>query len=315
MTLSTKAFEVKKLKPIFNYIRTSHKSTTKMDNIIIPGEFNAKKISFLTPRVLDNGGKVIYISYAGKPLIFQTPEMIAPFGMGKWANEGRANDKYTLDLSFKGKETREHLQYFFDGLQELDKTLVKAGLDNSQAWFKKKYSSLDVVEALYTPTVKYAKDKATGENTDKYPPTFKINLPYRDGQFECEVYDRNRNIVDLNGIETKGAKVSAIIRCTGIWIAGSKYGCSFKVLQMRISPPSTIKGYAFKEIDDKVDDDIDEEEAGVTQNVDPNEIFEGAAPNEKEKEELIESSEEESEDELEAKPEPVVPKKKVVTKK
>jgi hypothetical protein len=229
-------------------------------DIVLPSEFSAKKLGFSTPRVLDNGGKVIYISYGNKPLIFQTPEMSCPFGIGHWNNEGKGNDKYTLDLSFKGKETREHLQKFFDALHDLDKTLVKAGLDNSQTWFKKKYASLDVVEALYTPTIKFAKDKATGDVTDKYPPTFKINIPYRDGHFDCEAYDKARNMVDLSTVETKSATVSAIIRCTGIWIAGGKFGCSFKVLQMRISPPSTIKGYAFKELDDKANDDIDDDD-------------------------------------------------------
>ncbi len=287
-----------------------------MENIILPKEFNPKKITFAVPRNLGtNGGKVIYISYAGKPLIFQTPEMSVPFGMSKWEN-----DKYTLDLSFKGKETRENLQSFFDGLVELDKTLVRAGLDNCQTWFKKKYTSLDVVEALYTPTVKYAKDKTTGDITDKYPPTFKLNLPFRDGAFSCEVYDKNKNLVDLLNMETKGSRVSAIIRCTGIWIAGGKYGCSFKVMQMRVVPPTSFKGYAFKEIDDKVDDDIDENEelvsgsdaekddkgdAAVTTDTTNN------ANQEDDDDELIESSD----DELEKAPKPVAVKTKTVTRK
>lgn len=294
-------------------------------DIIIPSEFSAKKISFSTPRVLDNGGKVIYLSYNGKPFVFQTPEMACPFGMQKWNNEGKGNDKYTLDLSFKGKESREQLSKFFEALQELDNTLVKAGLENCQTWFKKKYASLDVVEALFTPTIKFAKDKATGEVTDKYPPTFKINVPFRDNHFDCEVYDRNKNMVDLNAVETKGAKVSAIIRCTGIWIAGSKFGCSFKVLQMRVSPPATIKSYAFKDIDEKVDD-IDGDE-DIVKNVDPKDIFENAElgsendkndhngdsddDDDKDKQtEFVESSD----DELEAAPKPMPIKKKVTPK-
>lgn len=250
-------------------------ATNSNIDIILPGSFSAKKLSFSTPRVLDNGGKVIYISYSGKPLVLQTPEMVCPFGLNKWNNDGKANDKYSLDLSFKGKESREILQKFFDAMQDFDKTLVKAGLDNSQQWFKKKYASLDVVEALYTPTIKFAKDKSTGDITDKYPPTFKINIPFRDGQFDCEVFDKSKNMIDLNEVETKGAKVSAIIRCTGIWIAGSKYGCSFKLMQMRVNPPSTIKGYAFKDLDEKVDQ-VEDEDDEVVKNVDPKEIFESA---------------------------------------
>jgi len=281
-----------------------------MDNIILPSEFNPKKITFDAPRNLGtNGGKIIYVSYGGKPLIFQTPEMIVPFGMNKWDG-----DKYTLDLSFKGKESRDNLQTFFDGLVELDKTLIKAGLDNCQTWFKKKYTSLDVVEALYTPSIKHAKDKMTGEITDKYPPTFKLNLPYRDGAFNCEVYDKSKNLVDLNSIETKGSKVSAIIKCMGIWIAGGKYGCSFRVMQMRVTPPQNLKGYAFKEIDDKCEDDIEEhDDEGTVAEV------EGDVPvatnddtKDGEENDFIESSDDD--DELNAPPKPVAVKKKTVKK-
>jgi hypothetical protein len=185
-------------------------------------------------------------------------------------------------------------------------------------WLKKKYNSVDVVEALYTPMVKYAKDKTTGEITDKYPPTFKLKIPFVNSAFQCEVYDNKRKTVDLKQlIDTgafKGAKVTAIIQCLGIWVAGGKYGCSWKVLQMRVSPPQTIKGYAFKDLeDDKVDDsDIEDDDS-----VNGNEILNHATEeinkldvNDDSDEELIESSE----DELEA---PVQKKefKKRVSKK
>lgn len=293
-----------------------------MDSIIIPGEFNVKKITFSTPRVLDNGGKIIYVGYGGKPLQFQTPEMSAPFGLSKWVNnDGKSADKYHIDLSFKGKESRKSLEQFFESLQEFDKLLVKSALDNCQSWFKKKYASEDVVEALFTPSVKHAKDKATGEITDKYPPTFKIGLPYRDGRFDCEVYDKSKNLVDLNSIETKGSKISAIVRCMGIWIAGGKFGCSFKVVQMRVSPPSTIKGYAFKDLDEPSNNIDDEEDADDIGAVDPKEVFEHADLSEANAEatgdtvaaddDLVESSD----DELEAAPKPIVAKKIIPKKK
>jgi len=283
-----------------------------MDSIIIPGEFNVSKLTFSTPRVLDNGGKIIYVGYNGKPLQFQTPEMSAPFGVSKWVNnDGKSADKYHIDLSFKGKDARKPLEQFFQGLQEFDKCLITSAMENSQTWFKKKYTSEDVVEALYTPSIKYPKDKATGEVTDKYPPTFKIGLPFRDDRFECEVYDKNKTLVDLNSIETKGSRISAIIRCMGVWIAGGKFGCSFKVVQMRVSPPATIKGYAFKEIEDTVADDLDDEEVDETHGTDPKEVFDSASIEDPVQEDYVESSD----DELEAPPKPLPVKKITPVKK
>ncbi len=275
-----------------------------MESIILPSNFDVSSVTYSAPRTLDNGGRAIYMGLNRSPIVLQTPEMIAPYGVSNWNDDGKGPDKYSLDLSFKGKDDRPNLNTFFEKMVALDKKLVQDGVDNSMTWLKKKYNSVDVVEALYTPMVKYAKDKTTGEITDKYPPVFKLKIPFVNNAFQCEVYDNKRKPVDLKQlIDTgafKGAKVTAIIQCLGIWVAGGKYGCSWKILQMRVSPPQTIKGYAFKEIeDDKVDDsDIEDDDS-----VNGNEILNHATEelnslnvDDESEEELIESSE----DELEA---------------
>jgi hypothetical protein len=273
-----------------------------MDSIVLPSDFDVSLITYSEPRVLDNGGKVVYVSFNKKKLIMQTTEMMDPVRLSKWNNELKANDKYSLDLSFKGRDSREVLNKFYDGLKSFDKKLVEDGLNHCQAWLKKQYKSLDVVEALYTPIVKHAKD-------DKYPPTFKLSLPHNGSQFTCDVYDGNRNLVDIANMETKGARVSAIIQCVGIWIAGSKYGCSWKVLQMKITPPSSIKGYAFKELNEKVEDEIEDEVEDEDESDDHKALMEDVAAvkvDDDDDEAVIES-----EDELDVKPVKTVVKKTV----
>jgi hypothetical protein len=99
----------------------------------------------------------------------------------------------------------------------------------SVAWFKKKHSQ-DVVEALMTPLIKLPKDK------DKYPPTFKISLPMRDGRPMFDTYDHSKQEVDFAGIDFKGAEVVVIMRCNGVWLAGGKYGCTFRAEQIKVYP-------------------------------------------------------------------------------
>lgn len=235
-----------------------------MDSIISPTNLDIKNVIYGVPRTNDNGGKSIYLSFNKKPIVLQTPEMFAPFGKQKWDND-KGLTKYTLDLSYKGMDTRPALETFYNKMSELDEKLIDDGLSNSFDWLKKKNVSRDVVKELYTKLVRHHIDKTTGEVTDKYPPTFKLTLPWKDGAFACEVYDGNKKIVDLATLETKGARVTAIIQCLGIWVAAGKFGCTWKVLQMRVLPPATIKGYAFKEIesvveDNEEDDDDDEED-------------------------------------------------------
>lgn len=283
-----------------------------MESIILPANLDVSNVTYSAPRTLDNGGRSIYVALNRSPIVLQTPEMVAPYGVSNWNDDGKGPDKYSLDLSFKGKEARENLNTFFEKMAALDKKLVRDGVENSMTWLKKKYNSADVVEALYTPMVKYAKDKTTGEVTDKYPPTFKLKIPFNNGTFQTEVYDTKRNTLNMRELidngSFKGAKVTAIIQCLGIWVAGGKYGCSWKVLQMRVSMPQAIKGYAFKELeDDKVDEsDIDDdEEEEVTNDVVTQATEElSTLAVEDEDDELIESSE----DELDT---PTVAKKEV----
>lgn len=283
-----------------------------MDSIILPADLVVSNVSYGAPRNLDNGGRAIYMSFNKSPIVLQTPEMVAPYGVSNWND-----NKHTLDLSFKGKETRENLNTFFEKMVALDKKLVQDGLQNSMTWLKKTYKTVDAVEALYTPMVKYAKDKNTGEITDKYPPTFKLKIPFSNNAFQCQVYDTKRQPIDIKQlIDTnafKGAKVTAIIQCLGIWVAGGKFGCSWKVLQMRVSPPQTIKGYAFKELeDDKADDsDIeDDDDDKKTNEVVANAAEEIGKLNVDDEDDLIESSEDELDAPVRTSPVP----KKVVKK-
>lgn len=225
-----------------------------MDAIILPRNFNIDNITFGNIKALDNGGKTIYIGYNGKPLIIQTPEMSAPFGSSKWSpNPGSdiGKDKYTLEMSFKGMETNLNLQNFHRLVDTLDEKIVEAGLESSANWFKKKYNSKDVVAALYTPMLKRSKNKETGEPDDKYPPTFRINLPYKNDRIDCEIYNKEREIVTMAQVD-KGSKVTAILQCLGLWVAGGKFGCSWKVIQLKVTNPEAIRGFAFQEVEPDV---------------------------------------------------------------
>ena len=220
--------------------------------IVLSRDFDIKNVTFSEVKVLDNGGKIVYISYNRAPLIIQTPAMAAPFGMSRWEGENGAASKYSIDLSFKGMDDSSSMQAFYKLLEHIDEKMISHGFDNQQTWFKgKRYGSREIVEALYTPLIKHAKDRHTGERTDAYPPTFKATVPQRDGAFACDVFDASRASVDLNAIDTKGARITAIIQCTGVWFAGGKFGVSWKVVQMKVSQNSTkLTGYALVDVDD-----------------------------------------------------------------
>ena len=91
-----------------------------------------------------------------------------------------------------------------------------------------------------------------------------MTIPTKDNVFTCEVYDDKRERVDLNELQTKGARVSAIIQCNGVWFAGGKFGISWRVVQMRVTTNKKIAGFAFQ-------DDPDDTVAGL-EDLDPKEV-------------------------------------------
>lgn len=243
-----------------------------MNSICLPRDVNVDEhVSIGTLKTLQSGGKMGYVSNKEGKLIFQTPEMYAPFGHSEWVNENDGSKKYDIQLSFKDIDSRETLQQLKDFLEQIDNKVVDEALANSQKWFGKKYKNKEVVAALFNESVKYYKDPETGERSDKYPANYKLKLPYRDGEFKVEVYDGNRNKIDINSVQTKGAKITALVECSGVWVIGGKFGISYKTLQLQIKPRETISGFCFKNVEeDKIDPDEDIDE--VTQTVDNTKI-------------------------------------------
>ena len=249
-----------------------------MAQIILPKDFDATRMSYNAPKQLDSGGRAIYINYNGGPLMLQTPDMTAPFGVSVWNNERTGlPEKYNIDVSFQGRDSRESVQRFYDAIHAMDEKLVTDAMENSMAWFKKRFPSRAVVEALFTPMIKHAKDRETGEVTDKYPPTFKMTLPFRDGAFQVDgVYDDRRRDLDLMEVinregRGKGSRVRAIIQCSGIWVAGGKFGCTWKVKQLIMVPPAMLKPFAFLPDDSAqlVDDDEGGDEGDEAESLRP----------------------------------------------
>jgi hypothetical protein len=264
-----------------------------MESVILPKNVSIENIKFGAVKTQPNGGKSIYISHNNSPLIIQTPEMRCPFGLSKWDKTEKGSDgiekdsfKYDLLLGFDGKDTRENIQIFYDKLEAFDKMLITAGVSNSMNWLGKKITSEEVIGELFTPMIRHSRDKNTGEINDKYAPTFKVTIPYRDGKFQCDVFNKDRSEVDLTSVNLAGARVTAIIQCVGIWVVGKKYGCSFKVLQMMITLRTNLPKFAFLKVEDeKHDPESDEEHHVVKKNIKKEEIIDSDEDEKDEKEE------------------------------
>ena len=218
-----------------------------MSAVVAPASFKTSEVTFSTVKLLESGGKQAYLNYAGRPLVMQVGSLPTPFGLSVF--DKTTPVKYSVELNMRGYDDPTNspkVAAIYNALAALDEHMIEQGVKNSRAWFKADLTR-DVVKAFYTPTVRFARD-AEG-NLKPYPPTLKIQLRQRDGTFETAVYDdKKRPMTDIpmEDILVKGAQLTVLIQCTGVWFAGSKYGLSWKAVQIRADKlPETIRGFAF----------------------------------------------------------------------
>jgi hypothetical protein len=247
-------------------------------DIIQPKDFQISRVSLNQPKKNANGGKTIFISYSNRIMLVQTPMMTAPFGISYFQGENGAPDKYSLDVSFVGRDTKE--DPFYKMVDAIDARVVEEAWDNSQAWFGKKFPDICVLDAMKSPSIKLPKD-------DQFPPRFSMKLPFRDGKFNFPVYDGGRTEIDLRDIinsegKGKGSQVQAILALSA-WVVGPRFGVSWKVVQLKMKPPARLSRYAFQPTED---DDADEEVKPVSK----------AKPSVSRRAGLVESSDDEADD-------------------
>ena len=158
-----------------------------MASTVIKAEnFEPEELKYGDVKKTASGGKSVYLNTTDdNGLIIQTPYMRTPFGIKTFEEEGT---KWTLELSFNDTNSS---QKFLDSLNKFDEKLLNDGVSNSLPWFSKKDVSVDVLKALYTTQVRLSKDRSTGEPDGRYPPTFRIKIPFYDGKFNCKVFVSN----------------------------------------------------------------------------------------------------------------------------
>lgn len=283
---------------------------------------DVSKLKFSAPKKLDNGSSTVYVNYESSKLSIQTPLVYLPYGVGDF-NDKNAKDnksdvagvkKYDLNVSFRGMDENPALKSLHDKLQEIEKTVKDACFENRLTWLKDDYDGMkSVVDRLFWPIVKYDKDKETGKVLNKYPPTMKLKLPYDSKTdtftFECEDMDGNEFDFKANMTKLKGCRARLIIQLAGLWFAGGKYGCTWKVVMARIEQTTKQKVNFIQDSDDEgsevkdnhSDEDVEEDARNMAA---------GASPVSKVMNTTVDDTDE-SEDEEEVPPPPPVKKKSV----
>tara|TARA_Y100001970_G_scaffold282469_1_gene395370 strand:- start:2997 stop:3878 length:882 start_codon:yes stop_codon:yes gene_type:complete len=256
------------------------------EQMILKGvEFNPEEdVKYSAIKVNAVGGKSVGIlnSTTNKAVYLDTPLMLT-WGLNEYTDEKTGKVTYDMSLQFPSAGyPNEDAEAFLESMKTFEQKIKDDALKNSKEWFGKAKMSAEVLDALFTPMLKYPKDKDTGEPDYDRAPTLRVKIPYWEGEWKTEIYDLDQqplfpdasSSVTPKDLITKGSNVAVLLLCGGIWFANGKFGVTWKLQQAALKPKHSMKGKCFLNISaadrerasrQKNDDDDEEEEAINTQ--------------------------------------------------
>jgi len=195
--------------------------------------FNASNVTFSDVRKNAKGGKAVYLNQVGGgKLIFQLPQLRAPFGLSEYKDEASGRVSYTLPLSLDKPEVLAQFA-------ALDERVLNFITEHSEEILGKKMSREVIAEGMYKSPVK----PSTKEG---YAPilNLKVVTSLKDGSIATEAYNAQRQSVPLTDLE-KGQALSAIVEINQIWRTPAGVGVSIRVHQVMFAPTNKLKPCAF----------------------------------------------------------------------
>ena len=232
--------------------------------MVIPGaSFNPlTDMKYTKPKVNSVGGRSVGIvnSKTSTVLNLSSPLMLT-WGVNDFTDEKSGKVSYDLALQFPndGFETPA-TKKFIANMAAFEKRIKEDAITNSKEWFSKPKMTADAVDALWTPVLKYPKNKDTLEADMSRAPTLKVKLPFWDGQWkELELYDVDMQPIfpdasnpslSPKDLIAKGSHIAVSIQCGGIWFANGKFGVTWKLFQAIVKPKMSLKGKCHIKLDD-----------------------------------------------------------------
>ena len=232
------------------------------ERIVEGTQFNAENIIFSTPKATPQGAKSVNIlNKATKTILTLSTPLMLTWGASDYKAEGeeKGNGKFELSLQFPSDEYKNaDTDAFLANIKALELKIKTDALVYSKEWFGKVHKSADVVDALWTPLLKYPKNKQTGDYDFSKSPTLRVKLPQWEGVWKSELYDEdgqkiypsqeNPNLSPIDFLK-KGTHIMCLIQFGGIWFINGKFSANWKLVQAVVQKSkATLQGQCFLKV-------------------------------------------------------------------
>jgi hypothetical protein len=233
--------------------------------MVIPGaSFNPlTDMKYTKPKVNSLGGRSVGIVNAKTSTVLNlSSPLMLTWGVNDFTDDKTGKVSYDLALQFpnEGFETPA-TKKFITNMAAFEKKIKEDAIANSKEWFSKPKMTADAIDALWTPVLKYPKNKDTLEADMTRAPTLKVKLPFWDNTWkELELYDTDMQPIfpdpmnpalSPKDLIAKGSHIAVSIQCGGIWFANGKFGVTWKLFQAIVKPKMSLKGKCHIKLDDE----------------------------------------------------------------
>lgn len=239
-----------------------------MTTAIVDGtNIDLSVFSYSAPKANPAGGKVVNLlnKHSKESLTIAVPlmgswgaqetkETVGKDATGKAITKGTG--KYTMPLQFaKGQYTTPDADAFLEQMKAVEQKIKQDAMIYSKEWFGKEIKSMDVMDMVFSPMLKYPKKEGTVDERDyDKSPSITLKLPCWKDVWQTSVFDEDYNPLYVKG-KTAGVtpldflnntskapiQVVTLIQCAGLWFVGSpaKVSITWNLKQVIVRKPKT----------------------------------------------------------------------------
>lgn len=218
------------------------------------------------PKINNVGGKNIPIinGKTKKATYLSTPLMLT-WGLNEFVDDKTNKHSYELSLQFPSEEYPDaDGEMFLQKMKEFEEKIKNDAVTYSKEWFNKPKMTSEVVDALFTPMLKYPKNKDTQDFDYTRAPSLRVKIPYWENEWKFELYDMGKKQIWPNKtlntpleLIPKLSRVACVLQCGGIWLANGKFGVTWKLFQAIVKLPQSLKGKCHIVVNDDNNDNND----------------------------------------------------------
>lgn len=203
-----------------------------------------EKVKYGDVKVASTGMKTIPILNVNNNMnVRMSTPLIRCYGINENDFENNGNVKYDMSIQF---QDNNNTTSFLENMIAYEKKIKADAIKYSKEWFGKSKMSPEVVDALWSPMLKYPKNKETGEPDMTRLPTLKIKIPFWEGKCKANFYNTQKELVypvnsddeqeeaQLSSFVSKQSHVMLIIQSGGIWCANGKFGTTWRLHQCMV---------------------------------------------------------------------------------